>query len=30
LLVGVVVALAAWAPARCAAGIDPMTLMRAE
>jgi putative ABC transport system permease protein len=29
-LVTVVVAVAAWAPARRAAGIDPMTLMRAE
>ena len=29
-LVVVVVAIAAWAPARRAAGIDPMTLMRAE
>jgi ABC-type lipoprotein release transport system permease subunit len=29
-LVGIVVTLAAWAPARRAAGIDPMTLMRAE
>ena len=30
MLVTVVVAVAAWAPARRAAGIDPMTLMRAE
>lgn len=29
-LVSAVVAVAAWAPARRAAGIDPMTLMRAD